>query len=176
MSFPEFFDRLDEVKASASKGGLPQRRKDLELYKILASCLDLCLWADREEALRSELVEAVRAKEKEGRNRVYVNSGAKTAVLVCRYVLEGEDNRNSIYRYAACLDQAIERQLRPEGLVDWLRENGGLNRLFRARPKDTRSFETRTLHLNSPVSAPIGSVLVLRLRRDDRGYFDVLED
>jgi hypothetical protein len=165
--------KLDLARDNAILGGLPARRKDSALYGILAECLGICNLVDASGA-RDELVKAITERDKQGRNRIYVYPQSDTHILVCRYVLEGHDNRNSIYRYAAALREATALAISSDDLVKKLTEEGGINTLFKSRPLKKRTFETSTLHLNSKVNAPKDSEIVLRLKRDERGFFDVL--
>ena len=48
-------DRLKAVRQQALDGGLPVRRKDRDLYSILASCLEVC-----EEVVRDGLEDELR--------------------------------------------------------------------------------------------------------------------
>lgn len=168
-------DKLKAARLRAQKGGIPARRKDSDLYKILAEILDICQDVDR-EGLRSDLIEELTARDKAGRNRIYVYPQSDNYVLTCRYVLEGEDNRNSIYRYAASIREAAKRQIRAENLASWLKENGGINTLFKSRPLARQDVKTSTIHLNEPITAPKGKPMTITIMRDARGFFDLIAE
>lgn len=172
--------RLAAARARAHQGGLPVRRKDGRLYAVLAECLSIA-----EDVIRhgqiTELREAlrvsvnVRGHGNAGRGRRYAEAGSDAFVLVARAVLEGVDNRNSVYRYAATLREAARRGIAACDLAEWLARNGGVNSLFRRRPVVARTMSTRTLHLNAPVEVPKGRPFTITLQGDGRGFFDVLD-
>jgi hypothetical protein len=170
---PDFLTRINRLREKAANGGLPLRRTDGALYEVLGDCLCLCEEVDRDalhEALRAQL----RASGAQG-NRRYVETTADTPILVARYVLEGQDGRNSFYRYAATLREAARRQIRGADLPEWLRKNGGVNALFRTRPVQARTAATKTLHLNEAITVPKDEAFTITLRRDGRGFFDVVK-
>jgi hypothetical protein len=180
--------KLDKAKETAYNGGVPVRRKDGALYRLLAECLAICETVER-DGLQDELRELLRVSVdvrspeiwaqgrprsdgNAGRGKRYAEKDSPTPVLVCRYVLEG-DARNNPYRYAACLVQAMTLQISSSDLAEWLAENGGLNTLYKTREREQPRV-TKTLHLNSQVTVPHSGVFTLTLRRDHRGFFDVL--
>ncbi|MBA4282018.1 hypothetical protein [Ralstonia sp.] len=153
---------------------ISQRRKDVDLYQVLADCLAICERAELSgevEALRGEHLAAERARGK----RAYFEQGADVFLIVGRAVFEPEVNRAASWRYTATLREAAKRQIRSVELVEWLREQGGINALFKARPVEARTARTKTLHLNAQVEVPKDGPFTLTLRRDARGFFDVLE-
>lgn len=155
-----------------------KRRRDIELYDLLSKALALCEEAEQGghlEDLRQVLTEKNRRGD---RNRTYANAGSDVYLLVGRLVFEREGDtsrRACAWRYTAAMREAHKRGVRSDGLVEWLRENGGINTLFRGRPVAARSAITKTLHLNQPIAIPKGEPVTIRIQRDARGFFDVLD-
>lgn len=171
-------DRLNAARSRASNGGLPVRRNDATLYAILSDCLSICEDVERDglhEQLRDALRVEVSGLNPAGRGRKYAERDSDACVLVCRYVLEGRDNRNSTYRYASTLREAMRRQIGSGDLAGWLTENGGVRALFLSRPVDRRTSSLRTLHLKSAVTVPLSGWFSVTLQWDGQGYFDVKE-
>ena len=168
-------DRLNTVRAKAEHGGIPMRRTDAVLYALLGDCMAIC-----EEVLRDgkedELREAVEGGKRftPGKGRRYVERGTDVYVMVGRYALQGHDSRNSYYRYAATMREAAKHQISAADLPAWLAANGGINALFKARDVKARTARTKTLHLNDAVTVPKDGAFTLTLRRDARGFFDVV--
>lgn len=172
-------DMLHAARDLALRAGVPSRRKDAELYRLLADCLAICEMVERDglrERLRDEIAVSVdiRNQNNAGKGRRYVEQGSDVPVTVCRFVLDGVDNRSSVYRYATCLREAMKRQILSDSLVDWVQENGGLLTLYQGRERSVTQFRVKTLHLNSRVTVPKDGMVTLTLRRDGRGFFDVL--
>lgn len=150
-----------------------KRRKDTDLYRLLAECLALCEQAERDnltEALRASIAE----KPAVGRNRVYAERGSDIYLIVGRYVFEPEVNPAAAWRYSATMREAAKRQISSASLAGWLASQGGINALFRARPVAARTARTKTLHLNDAVEVPKDAPFTITLRRDGRGFFDVV--
>jgi hypothetical protein len=136
-------DRLRAARHTATQIGIPARRKDADLYRLLAVCLSVCEDVDSDglqEELRAAVAVSVdernpdiwgngRAESNNGKGRRYVEKGSDSYILVSRFVLEKVDSRNSIYRYAAALREAGRRNIRSHDLPDWLTENGGVRSL-----------------------------------------------
>ena len=170
--------RIEDLRAKAQADGLPVRRADAQLYAILAECLSICEEAQETDSVRV-LAEAVAqsvagSEHDNGRGRRYLERRSDVFTVVARAVLEGVDNRNSVYRYALTLREAARRGLTSAVLEDWLLQNGGVNALYRTRPVSARRNTLSTLHLTSPVEVPREGVFTLTLRRSANGYFDVL--
>ena len=171
---------LGDIKAQMAeakkKAGffVTQRRRDIDLYAMLAETLAVCERVEA-EGLEDALREDIAQRDRDGRNRTYVERNSDVYVLVGRFVFEPELNRAASWRYSATLREAAKAGLRSGELADWLRENGGINALFRARPVAARTARTKTLHLNAQVEVPKGRPFQIRLQRDKKGFFDVLE-
>ena len=147
-----------------------KRRSDGELYEVLAACLALCEEIDATDQL--EEVKALTIARRSG--RAYFEKGADAPLVVCRYVFETEKRRDACWRYTATLREARKRGLTSATLVEFLALEGGINSLFRGRSVTARSVTTKTLHLNSGVVVPKDETFTLTLRRDHRGFFDVV--
>lgn len=168
----DLIDRLNTARIHALNGGVPMRRTDAALYTLMAECLAIIEDVERDN-LHDELRSAIKVDGVGLAGRRYVESKADASIMVCRYVLAGNDTRNSTYRYALSLREARRRQIRSDTLTDWLRSNGGINTLYKTRSTETKSNIVRTLHLNAPVTVTPGEWLNIRIRRDPRGFFDV---
>ena len=175
---PNWRERIEALRAVAQSDGLPVRRADARLYAILADCLAICEDALSQNALpelRRAVMVSVSGVAPAGRGRKYLEQRADAYVIVARAVLDGIDNRNSVYRYAMTMREAARRGIASQALEKWLGENGGINALFKARPVSARKATTRTLNLNQSVTVPKDGTFTLTLRRDARGFFDVVE-
>lgn len=163
-------DQADSLRDRASFF-VTQRRKDLDLYRVLGDCMCLCAAcsdADLEEFRRRVLARAT------GR-RSYFEAGADAFLIVGRYVFEGQDKRrDATWRYTAVMREAAKRQISGSDLPDWLASNGGVNALFKSRPVAARTTTTKTLNLNQPISVPKDEAFTITLSRDARGFFDVV--
>lgn len=172
--------RLDAARDMADSGGLPVRRKDGDLYALLALCLGICedvIASQREDELREIFRVSVdkRGENNRGRGRRYAYPSSDAYILVVRYVMDNEDSRANKSRYAQALRVAADRGVRSDGLVEWLIDNGGINTLFKSRPVETTEVRTKTLHLNQQVTMPKTGTTTLTLRMDHRGFYDVEE-
>lgn len=150
-----------------------QRRRDIDLYKVLADCMLICQRAAL-NGFVDQMVAAHLAAERASGKRAYFEQGGDIYLVIGRCVFEPEINRAAAWRYIATMREAANRQILPDQLVTWLRENGGINALFRARPVTARTAQTKTLHLTSAVTVPKDSPFQLTLQRSDRGFFDVI--
>lgn len=168
----ELRSRLDAARARALEMGVPSRRSDSQLYEMLAECLSIVDWVERDQ-LQEELRESVRVsvgcrgQGNAGRGRRFTQAGSDSFVVVCRWVLEGVDTRNSVYRYARALREAGARQISPEELPRWLRENGGVRALCRPAESSAASL-IRELRQMAP-----GERAVVRMRPD--GTLEIAE-
>lgn len=179
---------LDAAKHTALNGGLPVRRKDGTLYRLLAECLAICEVVarhGREDELRKLITVSVdernpatwgkgRAGSNNGKGRRYAERGSDAFILVCRYVLPSTETTAARSRYSRALREASKRGITSDALPSWLSDHGGVNTLFRARKVIASDIRTRTLHLNSTVTCPKGGPFMLTLQMDHRGFFDVV--
>ena len=167
------YDRVDALRDRATFF-VSQRRKDIDLYKVLADCLAICEEASA-MGLLDDLKKRVIQAPDYGRNRQYLNANADVYLVVGRLVFEGEKQRAATWRYTATLREAAKNNIASSDLVDWLRSNGGINALFKARDVKTRTAKTKTLNLNQQIEVPKDGAFTVTLRRDARGFFDVIE-
>lgn len=179
---------LNAARAMADQGGLPIRRKDADLYALLARMMAICETVERDgldgdlrDALKvsvdcrnPELIGKGRDASNNGRGRRYVETGSDTFILVCRYVLPATESTVARHRYSVAIREAAKRQIGSENLAKWLAENGGVNTLFKGRPLTAPIVSTKTLHLNQSVIIPKSGKFVLTLERDHRGFFNVV--
>jgi hypothetical protein len=167
-------ERLSAARQQAAKGGIPMRRTDDVLYALLAEMKAIC-----EDVTRAGAEDELRALYwqrglEAGSRKRYIEAGTDVHIMVARYVLDGEDNRNSTYRYALAMREAEKRQVCAADLATWLRGSGGINALYKQRETAHRAREARTLHLTSAVTCMTGVPITLTLRRRPDGFFDVL--
>ena len=167
-----FKDRLDDLRTRAQRGGLPMRRTDAALYAVLSEIKAIC--EDITAAKAEDDLRAVYAAKATNR-RKYLETGSDVHVIACRYVLEDDDTRNSVYRYAIALREAAKRQIGAQDLAEWLRASGGVNALYKARETAFRVRTTKTLHLTSPVEVVPGVALALTVMRRPDGFFDLVQ-
>ncbi len=181
--------RLDAARESAFNGGVPIRRKDGKLYRLLAECLGICeeVKARGQEAELREMVRVSvdarnpeiwgngRAASNNGRGRRFAYLDSDAFILVARYVLAGVDGRNSHYRYAVTMREAHKRGIPSADLVTWLGENGGVNALYAPAAYRKESHRTKVLHLNQTITFPREGEFTLSLRHDGKGFFDVVQ-
>lgn len=168
------FDELDLLRDDASFF-TKKRRKDGELYAILARCLHFCethIFPETLDAMKEHVIQRMKDA---GRKRVYFEEGADVYLVVGRYVFEGTTvNRAATWRYTATLREAAKRQIRGHDLADWLAENGGINALFKTRPVEARDVTTKTLNLTTPITVPKGEEFCLTLRALPTGFMEVV--
>ena len=168
-------DLLEQVRVAKERAGffLSQRRKDIDLYQLLADTLAICEHVET-EGLLEDFRGRVAAGVLNGRNRTYAEAGSDVFLVVGRAVFEPEINRSASWRYSATLREASKHGIKSGDLGGWLRSNGGINALFKARPVKARTARTKTLHLTSQVEVPKDADFTLTLRRGSNGFFDVL--
>lgn len=169
-------ERLKIARNHADKGGLPTRRKDAQLYALLAECLSICEDVLR-DGLQAELREAVRVSvnvrgaNNAGKGRRFAFKDADAYTLVARAVLEGIDNRNSVYRYSSALRAAGERQIHSDDLTDWLTRHGGVASLYRGRERPNIDRSTKRIILDRPVCYKVGVPITITVEASSAGVF-----
>lgn len=173
MKLEDIDDRVKSIKERAGFF-MAKRRKDAELYQMLADTMELCETVQR-EGLEIQFRKRVAAQHPNGRNRVFTEKGSDIYVVVSRAVFEPEINRGTSWRYCSAMREAAKRRIPGCDLASWLADNGGVQTLFEGRGVLAKSVTTKTLHLNAPVTVSKSAVIVLTLKRDRRGYFDVVE-
>lgn len=167
-----------DLRRVAEAGPIGQRKTSFELYQLLSGCLGLAEQCASDPAKLEQMRGLVTQQPANG-NRRYVERGADAYQCVCRFVFHNlkseKAERSNASRYAICLREAAKRGVKAAALPAWLKENGGLNSLFLARPLAARSVTTRTLYLTAPVELPKYGAATLTLRRQADGRFQVLE-
>lgn len=168
--------RMGEVRERACWFG-KKRRSDAELYQVLAECMALCEEVERCELLDKLKEDLLKTQVKDTRNRRYIQANADVYLVVGRVIFEDGDGgrRSACWRYSATLREAAKRRIDSADLARWLAQNGGVNTLFRGRPVQARTATTKTLHLNQAITALKREPFTVTLRRDDRGFYDVVE-
>ena len=168
--------RLLAAREHADMGGVPMRRTDGALYALLAECLGICEDVER-DGLLPELREAVRVTVdirgvgNAGRGRRYAESDSDVYTLVARAVLEGVDNRNSVYRYAGALRCAGERQIRSDKLEHWLATHGGVVTLYETRQRPDIERSTKTVVLDQSIKYKVGVPITITIEATSAGRF-----
>jgi hypothetical protein len=167
-------DRLVSLRTRAAFF-VAMRRKDVALYDVIADCLAVC-----EDCLRNGTVSDMRniatsQAALDGRNRSYFESSADIYLIIGRHVFEGTDKRrDAAWRYTATMREAAKAGIASTDLAKWLRENGGINALFRSRTVQSRTSRTKTLHLSSQIEVPKDAPFTITLQRRSDGVFDVI--
>lgn len=176
MAVTHAFADLESLRSEAQANGLPVRRTDARLYDLLSRVYAAALAVEREGAVADlcARVEGLKSP-KPGANRAFLFKHSDVFILASRYVLTGVDNRNSVYRYAAAMRGAAQRQIKPDDLSAWLAENGGLRELLKPLD-DTVERSGRVLTLDRSVSWRAGDVLTLTLRAQGGGHFALISE
>lgn len=180
------FDRLQALRDRALKNELPARRKDNQLYEILAECLSVC-----EEVIRDNLIAELRevtrvsvnerqargtvsrAESNNGKGRRYVNATSDAFTVVTRFVMWESETSANLSRYSSCIREAHKRGISPRMLPSWLRQNGGFVALYRDRQDRAVIRSTRTLYLDAPVDFQIGVPLTITVVPQGGGKFSL---
>jgi len=168
------YDRISDLKRRASFF-VSQRRKDIDLYEVLADCMAICEQAEAAGMVETLKKDFLIKRQSEATGRVYFETDPDVYLVVGGLVFEPEVNRAACWRYTATLREAAKVGIAAADLTDWLRRNGGINALFKGRPVQARTARTKTLNLNTQVAVPNDSPFTLTLRRDSRGFFDVID-
>jgi len=164
--------RMHSIKADA-KFFVNRRRKDVELYGILAECLSICEQIEAEDRL-AEFKSMLLTKPLNGRNRSYVEKDSDVCLVVGRYIFEPELNREACWRYTVVMREAMARQIKSHQLVDYMRKSGGIHSLFQNRDRERVSRGVKTLYLDRQIECSVGETVSLSLMRKNDGSFTVL--
>ncbi|WP_147707818.1 hypothetical protein [Microvirga massiliensis] len=111
-------------------------------------------------------------------NRRYIENGSDEFTLVCRFVfadLRSGTERSNASRYAHCLREAAKRQIGSATLVEFLKEEGGINALFLGRPLSRQTVTTKTLRLTEPITVGKGVKFTVTLIRNPDNTYSVIE-
>lgn len=164
------------LRAAAEKGPIGKRRSSFELYELLADVMSLaerCRTGNHYEELR-----ALIAQQPHEGNRRYAERNADSFTLVARFtwgnLKTAKAERSNAFRYASAMREAHKSGIKAKALAAYLRENGGINALFLARPLDDKVVSTKTLYLTAPITVAKGKSFSLRLKRLDDNRYEVL--
>lgn len=172
----DLFDKLSAVRERALTGGLPVRRKDRQLYGVLAECLAVCEEAIRDNQfaeLKENITKETGAKHGTGSTRVKPTSDIYN--LVCRYVFGGRQDYSSLGKYAQTIREAANRQISSSKLEQWLCDNGGARALYLTIKTPNPGMTRVTLNLNEPITFPKDANFSIVLKYDGKGFFDVVQ-
>ena len=154
-----------------------ERRKDIELYELLADYMRLVVRV-RTEGKGDEIREALlqKLRRQTNANRVYVEKGSDLYTMVGRLVFQapGDKPGGAPWRCAVAMREAEKRGITPDGFAEFCRTQGGIDILVQQRNNKATRIQVKVLHLTQPVTIEPHGVVHLTLRRDPRGYFDVM--
>lgn len=146
-----------------------KKHSDKALYAVLVDCMriaEICSANAHElTRLNQRIVELPLLP---GKNRQFVETGSNVYQRVCRAVFHGIEHPQNINRYAIALREAWKEAIGSDNLMFTLMEHGGVNALWRRRPKTSTMVRTRTLYLQRQIEHAKASefTLTLKLRKD----------
>lgn len=152
-----------------------KKHADIELYKILADCLEICevcLADKKEDAVLERLISELPLLN--GRNRVFVLKSSDIYQRACRFVFHGEEHTANTNRYAICLREATVRDFNSSTIVGELL-NGGINKFFLSRPNLDRKISTKCIRLATQITHDKNATITLRLKRNKDNSYKVVE-
>lgn len=176
--------RLSKIEAIIAKSPVAQlmkrhkRHADQQLYRVLADCMaiaEICLKDVNEYEVLNGLIKKLPVVE--GQTRQYVEKSSDIYQRVCRFMFHGEEHTANTNRYAHCLREAAKQGVKSGKLIDEL-SNGGINKFYHARPSQStreRIVRTKCLRLNKQIEHYKSDKLVLTLKRNAEGFYDVLK-
>lgn len=167
-----------EVKRKAEAGSIGKRKSSFELYALLADCMALAERCEGSLVDRVEMRKLVAQQEGSG-NRKYVEARSDAFIIVCRFVFHDlrsdGASRSNASRYAMCLREARKLNIRSDKLAEYLRDKGGINSLFMARPLTAVRFQTKCLNLDRAINILKGQPFCLTLRRLPDNRYEVID-
>ena len=173
----DFITRLSSAKETAHSGPIGKRRSSFVLYNILVRCYGLAFECLLNEANRKTLEALVRNQPSEGRGR-WTLQNSDVFLLVCRYVFPrngtGRGELSNASRYASAMREAAKQNMSQERFSTVLCEDGGIQKLFLARPLKTTEIKTKTLHLDRSIVIHKNLVFTLTLRRLPDNNYEVI--
>jgi hypothetical protein len=176
-------DRIIKLKGRAENGPIGKKRSSFELYALLADCMQLAHECKLNPADRAALIEMLKPEGYgKGRSRKgQVNYNSSEYQLVCRFVFQhkgtsAKADASNASRYGKALDEAARRGILPSKIEEFLRESGGINALFLARPLKAIAVTTRAIRLAESTTLPKDGEVTLTLRRRPDGSFDVVRN
>jgi len=170
--------RLQQV---ALAGPIGKRHSSFALYRLLSDCMALAVRCMNASEDRQALIDLIKPDEYgKGRSRKgQVNASSSEFQLVCRFVFQHKGTsasaeRSNASRYGKTLEEAFKRQIGPTKIESFLREQGGINALFRRRPLRSTSVRTKTLYLTESIDVPKTGEFTITLRRTPENAFEVI--
>lgn len=170
--------KIERILQRVSAADVITRHKkhaDIELYKILADCLEICeicLTDKKENTVLERLISELPLLH--GRNRVFVLKSSDIYQRACRFVFHGEEHTANTNRYAICIREVAYRGLNSSNVVGELL-NGGINKFFLSRPNLARRISTRCIRLATPIAHDKNTTITLRLKRNKDNSYKVVE-
>lgn len=154
-----------------------KKHADLQLYQVLADCLEIaeiCLRDIVEYEVLNRLIGELPIIG--GKTRQYVERSSDIYQRTCRFMFHGEEHTANVNRYAICLREAAKQQVTSKILIRELRD-GGINKFFLSRPSQNQEREvaTKCLRLDRQIRHYKSAVIRLVLRRTVEGAYEVLE-
>ncbi len=150
-----------------------QKLASLNLYRILARCMELAEACRASIDAQQELRRLVSAEARG--NRSYVEKDSDEFTLASRYVFSA-DSHSNICRYAHAMREAKKLQLTHKTLFDYLKNKGGVNALYLLRPTTYQTATAKSLRLDRSITIPKSGSFCLKLERKSDGSFQVLDD
>lgn len=169
-------ERARELRAEAvDVVNRHQKLASLQLYRVLAGCLEVAEMCAASIAAERELRALVASEASPGRSRGYVERGSDEYILACRFVLQGESHAN-LSRYSNALREAKKLQVHSSQLYEWLKNKGGINALFLLRPSVHKVINAKLIRFDRSVTLPKSGQFTLTLERRPDGVFTVIEE
>lgn len=165
----------NEVRAEAADiVNRHQKLASLNLYRVLARCLEVAEHCTLSVDAQQEMRRLVASEAPPGK-RSYVETRSDEYVLVCRYVLKGEDYAN-LSRYSNALREAKKLQLHSSELYEWLKHKGGVQALYLRRPSIHQVVNAKLIRLDRTITFPKLGAFTMILERTEDGTFTVIEE
>ncbi len=152
-----------------------QKHASVELYRVLAQCMTLCIAVARSNTARDEL-RALIAESAGDKDRAYIQLSSDAYGVACRYVFDGDESRANISRYAHALREAGKMGLDGETVFTHLKDNGGVNALYLRRPLAARTVAAKLIRLDRTITFPKVGYFTMTLERNGDGSFNVIEE
>lgn len=175
--------RLSKVELIIARSPVAQvlarhkRHSDMQLYQVLAGCLEIAEVCTRdvdEYGILDGLIKKLPVID--GRTRHYVERSSDIYQRVCRFMFHGEENNSTTNRYAHCLREAARQNVKAKKLIEEL-SHGGIAKFFLKRPSQSREINvsTKCLRLDRAITHSRRASFTLELKRSDEGIYKVLK-
>jgi hypothetical protein len=157
--------------------GRHKKHADMQLYKVLADCMEIseiCLRDIKEYEVLNGLIQKLPVID--GKNRHYVERSSDIYQRVCRFMFHGEEHNANTNRYAHCLREAARQGVKGKALVAEL-SKGGINKFYLKRPNQSREVRvsTKCLRLDRAIAHSRRASFTLNLKRGEDGVYKVLK-